>query len=90
MLMVVFCLWWAAGLFGKQKDSGAFLTRPVPFIIEVLEPQYDVYDSIPATEDELLGREAYLQAYINKTGALNAISGIRNLVSGIRHLFAVC
>jgi hypothetical protein len=66
MLMIVFCLWWAAGFFGKQKDSGSFLSKPVPFLIELYEPKLNVDDSIPATQDALLEREEYLQAYINE------------------------
>jgi hypothetical protein len=66
VLMIVFCLWWTAGFFGKQKDSGSFLSKPVPFLVELHEPELNVDDSIPAAQDALLEREEYLQAYINE------------------------
>ncbi len=66
VLMIVFCLCWTVKFFGTQKYSGDFLNNPLPFIIENHRPDVSVYDSIPATEADLLEREAYLQIYINE------------------------
>jgi hypothetical protein len=50
----------------NHSDSGSFLSKPVPFLVELHEPELNVDDSIPAAQDALLEREEYLQAYINE------------------------
>ena len=66
LLMIGFTLWWASGFFHMQKDAVAFLDRPVPFLMDAYDPDFDVEDGNVATEDILIERETYLKAYIDE------------------------